>query len=224
MIKLCVGGAKGKMGLRITELAKEEKGLEVIGAFDMGDDPKSAIQNCDCLIEFTSPEATIEHLKVCTELNKPIVIGTTGLSDAQIAVIEEASKKIPVVFSPNMSIGVNLLFKMVADAARVLGHGYTVGIVEAHHEHKKDAPSGTAKEIARIVKDARGGADVHIDSVREGEIVGEHTITFESELDMIEITHSAKTRDIFARGALAAAKFIAGKPARLYSMKDVLAL
>jgi len=224
MIKICVSGSKGKMGSRIIELAKEGKAFEVTGAFDMGDDPKGAIENCDCLIEFTSPEATMEHLKICKESKKPVVIGTTGLSAEEIAIIGEASKEIPVIFSPNMSIGVNLLFKMVADAAKVLGHGYTVGIVEAHHEHKKDAPSGTAKEIARIVKDVKGDADVHIDSVREGEIVGEHTITFESELDMIEITHSAKTRDIFVRGALTAAKFAAGKKSGLYSMKDVLGL
>jgi len=224
MIKLCVSGSKGKMGSRIIEIAKEGKGFEVAGEFDMGDDPKAAIEGCDCLIEFTSPEATIEHLKVCREFKKPVVIGTTGLSAAQIAEIEEASKEIPVVFSPNMSIGVNLLFKMVSDAARVLKHGYAIEIVEAHHEHKKDAPSGTAKEIERIVKDAGAGGDVRIDSIREGEIVGEHTITFESELDMIEITHSAKTRDIFVRGALTAAKFASGKKAGLYSMKDVLGL
>jgi len=224
MIKLCISGSKGKMGSRIVELAKEDKSFEVVGAFDIGDDYKSVIENCDCLIEFTSPESTIEHLKVCAEFKKPVVIGTTGLSDAQVCLIKEASKDIPVALSPNMSIGVNLLFKMVSEAAKVLGNGYSVEIVEAHHEHKKDAPSGTAKEMARIVQDARGGGDVPIDSVREGEIVGEHTITFESELDTIEITHSAKTRDIFARGALTAAKFAAGKPAGLYSMKDVLGL
>lgn len=226
MIKLCVSGSKGKMGSRIIELAKESKSFEVTGEFDIGDDPKAGIENCGCLIEFTSPEATILHLQICREFKKPIVIGTTGLSAEQIAKVEDAAKDIPVVFSPNMSAGVNLLFKMVSDAAKVLGHGYTVGIVEAHHEHKKDAPSGTAKEIARIIKDVKGGGDVSIDSVREGEIVGEHTVTFESELDMIEITHSAKTRDIFARGALTAAKFAAaaGKSAGLYTMKDVLGI
>jgi len=224
MIKLCVSGSKGKMGSRIIELAKEDKGLKVTGEFDVDGDPKAAIEGSDCLIEFTSPEATIEHLQICRKLKVPIVIGTTGLEPAQILKAEEASKDIAVVLSPNMSIGVNLLFKMVSDAARVLSQGYEVNIVEAHHEHKKDAPSGTAKEIARIVKDVKGGADVPIDSIREGEIVGEHTITFDSELDMIEITHSAKTRDIFVRGALAAAKFVVGKPAGLYSMKEVLGL
>ena len=224
MIKLCVSGAKGKIGSRIVELLKDDPALELSGSFDIGEEPQALIEACDCLIEFTSPEATIEHLRICKELKKPIVIGTTGLSAEQIAQIEDAAKDIPIVFSPNMSIGVNLLFKMVSDAAKVLGHGYTVGIVEAHHEHKKDSPSGTAKEIARIVKDVKGSGDIAIDSVREGEIVGEHTITFESELDMIEITHSAKTRDIFARGALTAAKFAAGKKSGLYSMKDVLGI
>ena len=224
MIKICVGGSNGKMGSRIIELAKEGKAFDVTGQFDMGDDPKAAIENSDCLIEFTSPEATINHLGICLELGKPIVIGTTGLSDTEKEAIKEASNKIPVVFSPNMSIGVNLLFKMVSDAVKILGHGYTAEIVEAHHEHKKDSPSGTAKEIARIIKDSKGGGDVHIDSIREGEIVGEHTITFDSEFDMIEITHSAKTRDIFAKGALVAAKFAAGKPAGFYTMKDVLGI
>lgn len=224
MIRLCVSGSKGKMGSRIIELAKEDEAFEVAGEFDVGDDAKCIIEKCDCLIEFTSPEATMEHLGMCLELKVPIVIGTTALSAEEKGRIDEASKKIPVVFSPNMSVGVNLLFKMIADAARVLGHGYAVEIVEAHHEHKKDAPSGTAKEMARIIRDAKGDGDVHIDSIREGEIIGEHTITFDSELDMIEITHSAKTRDIFVRGALAAAKFVAGKPAGLYSMKDVLGL
>lgn len=224
MIRLCVSGSKGKMGARIIELAKEDKGFEVASQFDMGDDAKAAIENCDCLIEFTSPEATMKHLAICKELKKTIIVGTTGLSAAQIAEIEAASKDIPVVFSPNMSIGVNLLFKMISDAAKILGSGYSVDIVEAHHEHKKDAPSGTAKEMARVVKDSGCCGNVHIDSIREGEIVGEHTITFDSELDMIEITHSAKTRDIFVRGALTAAKFAAGKPAGFYTMKDVLGI
>jgi 4-hydroxy-tetrahydrodipicolinate reductase len=124
-----------------------------------------------------------------------------------------------------MSVGVNLLFKLVGDASKVLGNEYEISILEAHHEQKKDAPSGTAKEMAGIVKSVKGSAtDVAISSIREGEIVGEHTITFESEEDLIEITHSAKTRDIFAKGALKAAKFVAGKKSGLFAMKDVLAL
>jgi 4-hydroxy-tetrahydrodipicolinate reductase len=111
---------------------------------------------------------------------------------------------------------------MAADAAKVLGSEYDIEIVEAHHIHKKDSPSGTAKEIARVIKDARGDVNIPIESIREDEIVGEHTVIFESDVDLLEITHSAKTRDIFAKGALKAAKFIVGKPAGLYTMKDVL--
>jgi len=224
MIKIGVGGSKGKMGSRIIELAAGDGELELSGSFDMGEDPKPVVEACDCLIEFTSPEATIEHLALCEEMKKAIVIGTTGLSDEERGKIKEASKTIPVVCSPNMSVGVNLLFKMVADAAKVLGPDYAVDIVEAHHAEKKDAPSGTAKEIAQIVKEAKGDIDVPIESIREDEIVGEHTIKFESDLDVMEITHSAKTRDIFAQGALKAAKFLAGKEHGLFTMKDVLGL
>lgn len=223
-MKICVSGSKGKMGQRIIELAKDDAGLELVGSFDIGEDSEIPMASCDCLVEFTSPEATMEHLAVCERLGKAMVIGTTGLSDADRLTIEATSKKIPIVFSPNMSVGVNLLFKMVADAAKALGHEYHVEIVEAHHTEKKDAPSGTAKEIARIVKEHKGDSHIPIESIREDEIVGEHTITFDSDVDTIEITHSAKTRDIFAKGALKAAKFLAGKKSGLYSMKDVLAL
>lgn len=222
MVKLCVSGSKGKMGQRIIALAKEDDELKVSAEFDVDGDAESSISSGDCLIEFTAPKATMDHLALCEKLNKAMVIGTTGLSEAEKNKIKEASKKISIVFSPNMSVGVNLLFKMVEDAAKILGQDYEVNILEAHHAEKKDAPSGTAKEMARIVKSVAGSAEVPIDSVREGEIVGEHTITFESDMDLLEITHSAKTRDIFAKGALLAAKFAAGKKSGLYTMKDVL--
>jgi 4-hydroxy-tetrahydrodipicolinate reductase len=224
MVKICVSGSEGKMGSRIIELAKEDADLEVSAGFDAGGNAESGITACECLIDFTTPAATMEHLALCEKLRKPIVIGTTGLSEENKAKIKEASAHIPVVLSPNMSVGVNLLFKLVGEASKVLGEGYDVSIVEAHHAEKKDAPSGTAKEIAKIIKSAKGDAEIPIDSVREGEIVGEHTITFESDVDLLEITHSAKTRDIFAKGALKAAKFVAGKKSGLFTMKDVLAL
>lgn len=224
MTKICVSGSKGKMGLRIIELSKDDPDLEIGGSFDVGDDPEASIGSSDCLIEFTSPEATVRNLAVCRDLGKAIVIGTTGLSAEDRDKVREASKNIPVVFSPNMSVGVNLLFKMIADAAKILGPEYDIGIVEAHHIHKKDSPSGTAKEMARIVKDVKGDVEIPIESVREDEIVGEHTITFDSDVDTIEITHSAKTRDIFAKGALKAAKWLSGRPAGLYTMKDVLSI
>ncbi|MFA5146299.1 MAG: 4-hydroxy-tetrahydrodipicolinate reductase [Candidatus Omnitrophota bacterium] len=224
MIKICVSGAKGKMGSRIVELARDDDAFEVAGEFDIGDEPEPMIELCDCLVEFTAPDATIEHLELCKKHKKAIVIGTTGLSEEQKAKIEEAAAKIPVVFSPNMSIGVNLLFKMVRDASRILGPDYSVEIIEAHHAQKKDAPSGTAKEMAKIVKEEKGDVKVPIESVREGDIVGEHTITFDSPFDVIEITHSAKTRDILVKGALAAVKFVVTKGHGLFTMKEVLGL
>jgi 4-hydroxy-tetrahydrodipicolinate reductase len=213
------------MGSRIAELSKDDAEIELSGSFDVGEDPQGPIEACDCLIEFTVPEATIKNLGLCEKSGKAMVIGTTGLSESEQETVKEAAKKIPVVYSPNMSVGVNLLFKMIADASKVLvNNGYDVNIVEAHHVHKKDAPSGTAKEMARLIRDARKDIEVPIESIREDEIVGEHTVTFDSPTDLIEITHSAKTRDIFVKGALKAAKFIAGKPAGLYTMKDVLGI
>jgi 4-hydroxy-tetrahydrodipicolinate reductase len=212
------------MGSRIIALAKDDAGLEVSGGFDAGEDAAPLIEGCDCLIDFTAPQATMEHLALCEKSKKAIVIGTTGLSEEDRAKIRETSAKIPVVFSPNMSVGVNLLFKVVRDAAKALGADYHVEIVEAHHVNKKDAPSGTAKELAAIVKAERGEIKIPVESVREGDIVGEHTITFESPVDLIEFTHSAKTRDIFAKGALEAAKFVVTKQSGLFTMKEVLGL
>jgi 4-hydroxy-tetrahydrodipicolinate reductase len=224
MIKIAISGSKGKMGSSIMELAGHDKALEISGVFDMGDAAEPIIEVCDCLIEFTTPEATMDHLDLCAKHKKPVVIGTTNLSEAEKGRIKELSREIAIIFSPNMSVGVNLLFKMVKDASKILGAEYSVDIVEAHHVHKKDSPSGTAKEMARIVKEARPDVEVPIESVREDEIVGEHTITFDGPLDTLEITHSAKTRDIFAKGALEAAKFAVTKKHGLFTMKDVLGL
>lgn len=224
MIKICVSGSKGKMGSRVIALAKEDVRFNIAGEFDIGCDPEPLIRQCDCLIEFTAPKATVEHLLLCEKYKKAAVIGTTGLSDEERGRIKEASRKIPLVCASNMSIGVNVLFKLVENTVKALGAGYSVTIKEAHHVHKKDAPSGTAKELARIVKDAQGGADIPIHSIREDEIVGNHTIMFEGPLDRLELTHSAKTRDIFAKGALEAARFIFKKRPGLYTMGDVLGI
>ncbi len=225
MTKICVSGSEGKMGSRIIELAKEDPGLEVAAGFDLDGNAELGITACECLIDFTSPKATMEHLALCEKLKKPMVIGTTGLSEEDKSKIKEASSHIPIVLSANMSTGVNLLFKLIEDASKVLGKEYEISILEAHHSEKKDSPSGTAKEMERIAKSIMGpDIDVAISSVREGDIVGEHTIAFESDVDLIEITHSAKTRDIFAKGALKAAKFVVGKKHGLFTMKEVLAI
>ena len=221
MIKLAISGYKGKMGQRITALAAEDKEFNITAKIEVNDSVE-AVKAADVLIEFTAPAATIEHLKACVKFSKPIVIGTTGLSEAESAELKKAAKRIPIVFSPNMSVGVNCLFGMVRSAAKKLGLDYEVNIVEAHHAHKKDSPSGTAKKLAQIVKEASGRDVKNIEAIREGEIVGDHRIVFESSVDRIELFHTAKTRDIFVLGALRAAKFIVGKKPGLYSMEDVL--
>jgi 4-hydroxy-tetrahydrodipicolinate reductase len=224
MVKICVSGSNGKMGSRIIDLAKEDPELNITGQFDVDGNAEGSVKGCDCLIEFTTPKATMEHLTICAKLKIPMVIGTTGLSEEDRGKIKEASASMPIVLSPNMSVGVNLLFKLAENASKLLANEYEISILEAHHAEKKDAPSGTAKEMEKIVKAVKPDADVAINSVREGEIIGEHTITFESDVDLIEITHSAKTRDIFVKGALQAVKFIAGKKNGLFTMRDVLGL
>ena len=156
MIKICVSGSEGKMGSRIIELAKVDPELEVAAGFDVNGNAELGITACECLIDFTSPEAAMEHLTLCEKLKKPIVIGTTGLSEEDKDKIKKTADQIPIVISANMSVGVNLLFKLIAEASKVLGEDYEVNIVEAHHAEKKDAPSGTAKEIAKIIKGVKG--------------------------------------------------------------------
>ena len=234
-MKLAISGFYGKMGQRIAFIAQNDKkckvvlGLERDGHPDLGtkngievtSDP-SALKKCDCLIEFTAPEATIKHLEYLVKFKKAAVIGTTGLSAGDNKKIKAAAKKIPIVYAPNMSVAVNLLFKLLHDAAAVL-EGYNVRVSETHHLHKKDAPSGTAKKIVDVIN-AQGFSVKYEDVVvvREGEIVGDHKIIFESDVDRIELFHCAKTRDIFAKGAIEAAKWLAGKKPGLYSMNDVL--
>jgi len=221
MIKLAISGYKGKMGQRITALAEKDKKFNITAKIEMSDSIE-AVKVVDVLIEFTSSVATMEHLRACVRFSRAMVIGTTGLSENELFEIKLASKKIPIVFSPNMSVGVNCLFGLVRSAAKKLGLDYEVNIVEAHHAHKKDAPSGTAKKLAQIVKDSSNRDVKDIKAIREGEIIGDHRVIFESSVDKIELFHTAKTRDIFALGALRAAKFIVGKKPGLYSMEDVL--
>ena len=221
MIKLAISGYKGKMGQRITALAEKDKKFNITAKIEMSDSIE-AVKAVDVLIEFTLSVSTMEHLRACVRFSRAMVIGTTGLSENELFEIKLASKKIPIVFSPNMSVGVNCLFGLVRSAAKKLGLDYEVNIVEAHHAHKKDAPSGTAKKLAQIVKDSSNRDVKDIKAIREGEIIGDHRVIFESSVDKIELFHTAKTRDIFALGALRAAKFIVGKKPGLYSMEDVL--
>ncbi len=223
MIKIAVSGYKGRMGSRIKRLVEEDPQLELAGVFEIGDDPRAAIEACDLLIEFTTPEATVKNLGIAKELGKAVVIGTTGLDDEKLAIVKEASSKMPIVFSPNMAVGVNLLFKVAGQMAEVLGKDFAASISETHHVHKKDAPSGTAKRLHSIIAE-KVNKDVKVESQRIGEVVGDHTVVFDGKEEKLEITHHAKSRDVFARGALIAAKFIAKKKSGLFSMNEVLGL
>ncbi|MEA3305217.1 MAG: 4-hydroxy-tetrahydrodipicolinate reductase [Candidatus Omnitrophota bacterium] len=226
MINIAVAGSHGRMGKRIIALAEKDEGIDVVSMFDVGTDAEPQISKCDVIIEFTAPRATMEHVRIAGKLKKGMVIGTTGLSGEQAGIIKKAAENIPVVMAPNMSVGVNLLFKLCQDAARVLPGDYKLEITEAHHVHKKDAPSGTAKKLAELISAERKEAfsDIPIESIREGEIIGEHKVVFRSQTERIELFHSAKTRDTFAAGAIKAAGFLSGKKSGLYTMRDVLGI
>ncbi len=266
MVNLTVCGAAGRMGSRIIALSKDYEDLKIVGAIesknhsklgvDAGiiagigqigveiiDDIEKVITSTDVVIHFTSPEATLSHLEIVKKYKKSIVIGTTGFNNEQLALIGNVAKEIPIVLSPNMSIGVNLLFKILKDVAKVLGDEYDVEIVEAHHRMKKDAPSGTAIKMGKVIAEAlgrnfdevvvyerkgiigeRSKKEIGIQTVRAGDIVGEHTVLFGGLGERIEITHKASSRDTFARGALKAAMWLHGKKAGLYDMGDVLGI
>lgn len=238
MIKLAVSGCLGRMGQRITSLALEDKSFKIVSLLENKDHPNlsrsflnipvstdsSTLNGAQVLIEFTTPQASLEHLEVCQKYKIKMVIGTTGFSSDQIQEIKKASKTLPIVFSSNMSVGVNILFKLAKEAAAKFGSDYQVKIIEAHHVHKKDAPSGTAKTIAEIIEQSSKRKVSEIQSIREGEIIGDHQIIFESGVDRLVISHHARTRDIFAKGSLVAAKFLAQKKNGLFNMQDVLGL
>lgn len=234
-IKLGVLGAGGKMGRRIIELALNDKELEVILALErkghhligksidkvkISSSP-DGIFLTDAIIDFTIPEASMENLAYCLQYQKPLVLATTGFNEEQTAKIRDAARFIAIVFSPNMSIGVNLLFGIVGEIARKLGPAYDIEMVEAHHKAKKDAPSGTAKKLAQVIADDTG-RNIPVHAVRAGDIIGDHTVIYAGMGERIEIKHQAHSRDVFALGALKAVKWVAKKPAGLYSMQDVL--
>jgi len=235
MIKLGITGACGKMGRRIFELAAFDKDFEVALALEKKGTPligrelgKLRVSSnldglflVDVLVDFTLPEATDEHLDYVAKYKKALVLGTTGLSDAQKDKVEEISRIVPVVFTPNMSVGVNVLFSILPEIAKRLGPDYSVEIVEAHHKAKKDAPSGTAKKMAEVIMQVTK-KNIPTHSIRLGDIFGDHTVVFCGNSERIEIKHQAHSRDLFVVGALKAAKWVFQKPAGLYSMQDVL--
>lgn len=266
MTRIIVTGATGRMGSRITALSKdyaeltlagvtEREGHEaigkdigpLIGTAEMGvrlnDKLEDVIDGCDVIIDFTSTGSALKHLKLASERKKAMIIGTTGFSKEEIETVKSMCTGIPVVLAPNMSVGVNLLLKVLQDVARVLGDEYDIEIVEAHHRLKKDAPSGTALKMAQVIADAvnrdlddvavyarkgligeRTKKEIGIQTVRAGDIVGEHTVLFGGLGERIEITHKASSRDTFARGALKAASWTTKQKPGFYDMQDVLGL
>ncbi len=266
MIRAIVAGAGGRMGGRIINIIRDTEGIELSAAFERQDCPvvgqdagvvagcgelgvkiedniESVIDKGDVIIDFTFHEASVKHAEVASQKGKPMVIGTTGFTQEEYSKLDELSKSFPLVLAPNMSVGVNLLYKLIEMAASVLGDDYDVEIVEAHHRMKKDAPSGTALQLGKVVAKAlgrdfeevavfarhgmigeRSKKEIGIQTVRAGDIVGEHTVLFGGIGERIEITHKASSRDTFAKGAVRAALWIVGKPAGRYSMQDVLGL
>jgi 4-hydroxy-tetrahydrodipicolinate reductase len=261
MIKLAITGACGRMGQRIALLALQDKNFNIVCPLERSDYPdlgkkygsligappveallSDAFQGQpDVLIDFSSPASTEHWVSTCLSHNIPMVIGTTGLTEKEMAVIKSAAQKIPIVQAPNMSIGMNLLFRVAAQMAGVLGEEYDIEIVEQHHRFKKDAPSGTALGLLEAVARGRGKdpkqiavydrqgpscqrkpGEVALHALRLGDTVGEHTVFFGSLGETLAISHSAHSRDTFAQGSLHAAAWIVGKAPKLYSMQDVL--
>ena len=249
LTKIVVAGAAGRMGQRIIANLLNDPTASLVGAIEVpghqaiGKDPgrmtgvgtsgvavtdllEETLSSGDVLIDFSHPSATLPNLNAAAKLKKGVVVGTTGHTTEQRQEMEKIASKIPIVLAPNMSVGVNVMWKALAVATPPLASTSKISVVETHHVHKKDAPSGTALEIERVLKRALGDrpSEIEIKSIREGEVVGDHTVTFDSPEETITITHHAKTRDTFAVGAIRAARWVKGKPAGLYTMQDVLGL
>ncbi|HEX5538950.1 MAG TPA: 4-hydroxy-tetrahydrodipicolinate reductase [Methylophilaceae bacterium] len=265
MLKVVIAGCSGRMGHVLLEGVFADADLALHAALNRADSPQigrdageqfgkasgvkishdidSALQGADVLIDFTRPEASLQYLAACRQAKVKMVIGTTGFNAEQKAQIEAAARDIAIVFAPNMSIGVTLLISLVQSAARVLADGYDVEIIEAHHRHKVDAPSGTALRLGEAAAQALGrnldecavygregvtgerdANTIGFATVRGGDVVGDHTVLFAGTGERIELTHKASSRATFALGALRAAKFLTTKASGLFDMRDVLNL
>jgi 4-hydroxy-tetrahydrodipicolinate reductase len=224
-VRVLLIGAAGRMGKTISDLANRDSEIQIIGQCDLGDPIEPAMKNCDVAIDFSNADAISEVCTAAIQHRKPLVIGTTGHSQEQRRLIEKTAQSLPVVFASNFSIGVNVLFWLTRKAAEQLGGDFDAEIIETHHTMKKDAPSGTAKTLAEILKAAKKTpSEIPVQSIREGDVVGEHTVIFSGPSERLELTHRAASREIFALGALRAAKWIIDQPPGLYSMQDVLGL
>lgn len=242
-LRLCIFGAKGRMGQALLRCASEDPSLSVVAEVDAGDDLGAALARCDAVIDFSAAHVTPDVAEACAAAGKALVIGTTGHDAGQRQRIAGAAQRIPVVFSPNYSVGVNTLFWLTRKAAEILGPGFDLEVVEMHHRLKKDSPSGTARRLAEILAEARQldydqatrhgreglvgertDTEIGMHAVRGGDVVGDHTVIYAAPGERLELTHKASSRDTFALGALRAAKWASGRAPALYDMQDVLGL
>lgn len=263
--KIAIAGCSGRMGRTLLEAVAQAPDLQLAAALERTGSPylnkdageligagcgisitsdyATALKNCDQLIDFTRPEGTLAHLAVCREAGVKMIIGTTGFSASEKAQLKAAAQDIAIVFAPNMSVGVNVTFKLLEIAAKVLNEGYDIEIIEAHHRHKVDAPSGTALRMGEVIAETlekdlnkvaiygregttgeRNPETIGFSTIRGGDIVGDHTALFAGIGERIEISHKASSRMTFAMGALRAVRFLADKPNGLFDMQDVLKL
>jgi 4-hydroxy-tetrahydrodipicolinate reductase len=222
-VRVLLIGAAGRMGKSVLDLAQSDREIEIAAQCDLGDPIEPAMKNCDVAIDFSQANGIDEICRAASQHGKSLVIGTTGHSQQQRKTIEETAHSVPIVLASNFSVGVNVLFWLTQKAAEFLGPDFNPEIVETHHKMKKDAPSGTAKTLAEILEAVRN-SEISVQSIREGDVVGEHTVIFGGPGERLELTHRAANRGIFARGALRAAKWLVNKPPGLYSMQDVLGL
>ena len=265
MMKIAIAGATGRMGKMLIEAVLNCTDAELVGALEhescplLGEDAggflgkktgvaitsdvTKALTGAEFLIDFTRPEGTMAHLAVAQKTGSKMIIGTTGLSPEQIEALKKASAHLAIVFAPNMSVGVNAILKLLEIAAKMLNEGYDIEIIEAHHRHKVDAPSGTALRMGEVIADALGeklddvavyareghtgarkAGSIGFATIRGGDIVGDHTVLFAGEGERIEISHKSSSRQSYAQGSLRAARFLQAQKAGLYDMQDVLGL
>lgn len=239
MIRIAVPGVKGRMGAAIASQVLQATDLQLALVTAKTDDPSvgtkfaatqliiaSELQasSFDVFIDFTTPAAVMQHLDYCLHNNIAMVIGVTGFDASQLQIITQAASRIPILMSANMSIGVNICYKLLTQSCKMFDNSWKVAISDVHHQHKKDSPSGTAKQLAQVIAAARGVdvATIPIHSERLGDVVGEHSITFSNSTETVTINHTANTRDIFALGAVNAARWIYGREPNLYNMLDVI--
>jgi 4-hydroxy-tetrahydrodipicolinate reductase len=263
--RIAVAGASGRMGQMLVDAIRAADDCRLTGALDIAASPaigkdagslsgqttgvlitadmRAGLADSQVLIDFTRPEGTLEHIKVCRALGVALVIGTTGFSEAQKAVIAEASKDIAIMMAPNMSVGVNVTLKLLEMAAKAMSSGYDIEIIEAHHRHKVDAPSGTALKMGEVIADALGRnlkdcavyaregvtgerdpSSIGFATIRGGDIVGDHTVLFAGTGERIEISHKSSSRTTYAQGSLRAVRYLANQKTGLFDMFDVLGL